>query len=315
MKGLIGYNGFVGSNILKHMDFDLLYNSRNILEIHDQEFKLLICAGAPGSMTEANRNKDSDKENIHLLIDSICRSKPDRLILISTIGIFKDFSACNDENSDAYEMELAYGVNRRHLEQSIKSIFPKTQIIRLPALFGDGLNKNFIFDLLNQAPSFFTVKKFMELKSNIDQKDKGVLQFYAHNANSGLYILDRDRFNCSAAKINVIRILNDIKYSSLFFHSHLSTYQFYNLDNLWADICIVMENEINIMHLTSEPISTNEIYRKIFSKDMPSSQATIHDENMITNYSHIWKSNKPYIQNKHEILHQLHNFYLKKSNS
>lgn len=314
MKGLIGHNGFVGSNIQKHIDFDLFYNSRNIQQIQGQEFKLLICAGAPGSMIKANKNRDSDRENIDLLIDSISRSKPDRLILISTIGIFKDFSACNDENSQAFEMKLAYGVNRRYLEQTIKSIFPKTQIIRLPALFGDGLKKNFIFDLLNQAPSFFSDKKFKELKANIDQKDKSVLRCYVYNANLGLYFLDRERFQYSATKLKVLKILNDIRYSSVFLHSHQSTYQFYNLDNLGVDIWKVIENDINIMHLANEPISTNEIYKKIFLEDMPSSQATIHNENMITNYSHIWKSKKPYIQNKHEILHQLHNFYLKKSN-
>ena len=43
----------------------------------------------------------------------------------------------------------AYGANRFYLEQALADAFDVIHIVRLPGLFGPGLKKNIIFDLLN----------------------------------------------------------------------------------------------------------------------------------------------------------------------
>src|SRR5262249_32793229 len=42
-----------------------------------------------------------------------------------------------------------YGRHRYELEQFVAKHFAKTHVVRLPGLFGTGLKKNLIFDLLN----------------------------------------------------------------------------------------------------------------------------------------------------------------------
>ncbi|MDC1251808.1 hypothetical protein N8Z60_03480, partial [Gammaproteobacteria bacterium] len=256
MNGLIGHTGFVGSNLANQFNFDCLFNSKNISDIANKNFNVLVCAAAPGSMIEANKNKDHDKKNIDLLIDNISKSRPNKVVLISTIAVFKDFSADNDESSEKFETELSYGLHRRYLEKSLEDICNKIYIIRLPSLFGEGLKKNFIFDLINQVPSFFNTKKFNLLNSLIKHEGLELSSFYEYNSSKDLYTLNRDKYNTSPASIKyeLISFLNNAESSALYFHSHKSTYQFYNLNNLSLDIIKVINNDINIMHLNSEPI-------------------------------------------------------------
>jgi hypothetical protein len=313
MNGLIGYTGFVGNNLARQFKFDALFNSKNASDIFNQKFNILVCSAAPGSMVYANKNKELDKANIELLIKNLSRALPDKLVLISTIGVFKDFSASNNESSKLFETDLAYGAHRRYLEESLENICNKLHIVRLPALFGDGLKKNFIFDLINQVPSFFSSKKFNQL--SLSNNDKYLSRYYEYHPKKDLYLLNRNAFNRSSIKIKneLLSFLNEAKSSSVYFHSHKSTYQFYNLNNLFKDIIKVIDNDIDIMHLNSEPIQTNEIYKKFFLSDMPSNEALVHSENMISKYSHIWESDSKYIENKEVILNQLHKFYLKNS--
>ena len=42
---LIGYTGFVGSNLLSQYDFTDRYNSKNIQDIHGKDYDLCLCAG------------------------------------------------------------------------------------------------------------------------------------------------------------------------------------------------------------------------------------------------------------------------------
>ncbi|WP_417196808.1 RHS repeat domain-containing protein, partial [Akkermansia sp.] len=46
----------------------------------------------------------------------------------------------------------AYGKNRYQLECWVRKHFPSSLIVRLPALFANGLKKNFIFDLMHPKP-------------------------------------------------------------------------------------------------------------------------------------------------------------------
>tara|TARA_Y100000748_G_scaffold195482_1_gene163714 strand:- start:11786 stop:12433 length:648 start_codon:yes stop_codon:yes gene_type:complete len=109
----------------------------------------LICAGASGTQWLANKYPDRDKNSIRKLTDCLYRTKIKKLVLISTIAVYPN-PINVDEDTEINSKELnSYGYNRLKLEQDLQSIFDTT-ILRLPALYGQGLKKNVLFDLLNK---------------------------------------------------------------------------------------------------------------------------------------------------------------------
>src|SRR5262249_30516687 len=70
-------------------------------------------------------------------------------VLISTIDVYP-FTRDADEGLDPQGLpNHAYGTHRLQFEAFVRDCFPEALIIRLPALFGPGLRKNVLFDLLN----------------------------------------------------------------------------------------------------------------------------------------------------------------------
>ena len=71
-SGLVGYTGYVGTNLFRQKSFTFLYNSKNIDDIKGIDFYLLICSGAPGIkwiankspsiLTRANENKKQQRK-------------------------------------------------------------------------------------------------------------------------------------------------------------------------------------------------------------------------------------------------------------
>lgn len=138
MNALIGYTGFVGSNLLKNIKDKRkidLYNSKNINQIKNRKYNQVICAGLSATKWIANKYPKKDIKNINILINNLKNIKCDLFILISTI--------------DVHNSNEVYGKNRKIFEDFIKKKF-NFLIIRLPALFGKGLKKNIIYDLLNK---------------------------------------------------------------------------------------------------------------------------------------------------------------------
>ncbi len=92
-SALIGYTGFVGSNLLRARSFDDLYNSSNIGNIVGKHYDLLVCAGVPAVKWKANKEPDRDREQIAALIDPLSKVTADRFILISTIDVYSNPSS------------------------------------------------------------------------------------------------------------------------------------------------------------------------------------------------------------------------------
>ena len=135
MNALIGHTGFVGSNILEQCsEIDFCYNSKNIGEIKGMKFDTLICSGVRATKWLANKNPKEDLLQIIDLITNIRKCSFNKIILISTIGIYTDDS---------------YGKNREYLEDYIKNNHKDFLIVRLPGLFGKGLKKNPVYNLMN----------------------------------------------------------------------------------------------------------------------------------------------------------------------
>jgi len=148
-SALIGHTGFVGSNLKEQFEFTHHYNSKNISEINDMEFDLVVCAGISAVKWMANKEPEQDLANIDRLISHLKTIKAKRFVLISTVDVYPTpFDV--DESLELSNLENhAYGRNRLHMENFIKDAFEDHLIVRLPGLFGKNLKKNVIYDLLN----------------------------------------------------------------------------------------------------------------------------------------------------------------------
>ena len=149
MNALIGYTGFVGSNISNQIKFDFLFNSKNIHEILNNSYDLVVCSAISAEKFLANKYPEEDIRKINNLKEQIKDLKCKKFVLISTIDVI-DKQIGSDENTIIDKTKLEpYGYNRLDFENFVLDNFKDVSIIRLPALFGKGLKKNFIFDMIN----------------------------------------------------------------------------------------------------------------------------------------------------------------------
>ncbi len=146
---LIGHTGFVGGNIALQTSFTDYYNSKNIDTIADKVYDLVVSAGNSGLMWKANAEPDQDLENIQHFIDTIAKVKAKRFVLLSTIEVYNDPSDCDEDTPINPKLLKPYGKHRYMLEEFIRIHFQNSTIIRMPNLYGEGLKKNFVFDLIH----------------------------------------------------------------------------------------------------------------------------------------------------------------------
>lgn len=146
---LLGHTGFVGTNLKSQYDFDLLINRENIHLLNNTNSERIICSALPAAKWLANKNPQDDYENMMRLCDSLLNLKTKKFVLISTIDVYPDLQGFDESYDFPKKPNHAYGSNRLKFEEFIKNNFSSHYILRLPALFGDGLKKNIIFDLIN----------------------------------------------------------------------------------------------------------------------------------------------------------------------
>jgi hypothetical protein len=148
-SALIGHTGFVGSNLARQQAFDCCFNSQNISEMRGKAFDLVVCAGVSAAKWVANRAPAEDLRGIEKLTDVLQQVKARELILISTIDVYPDPEQGGDELTTIGPHRDPYGRNRYRLEQWAVRRFDCCRVVRLPAVFGVGLKKNVIFDLMH----------------------------------------------------------------------------------------------------------------------------------------------------------------------
>ena len=153
MNALIGSTGFVGVNLTKQYLFSHLYNSSNIQDIINYEYETVFCAAPSAVKWKANKEPVDDLQSIYNLAKYFKDIKTKRFILFSTIDIYNQFPSDEDTIIDITKTSF-YGKNRFLLENFVANYFPLHNIIRLPGLFGEGLKKNIIYDLLNNNLSY-----------------------------------------------------------------------------------------------------------------------------------------------------------------
>lgn len=305
-KCLIGYSGFVGSNILLKSDFHYKYNSKNINDIKNKEFDLLICSSIPSDMQLANANPDKDLSNILELLNILKHVKAEIAVLISTIAVYPQPVIYN-ENTVDFISDSIYGKNRKIAEEEFKNIFKNNIIIRLPALFGKNLKKNFIFDIINPEPSFFTVDKFESIKNQI--KDTIVINYYNFDNKQNRYIFNRMKAIEDNKRKEIKDILLSINETSLQFTNSNSSFQFYNLDNLYNDILISIKNDIKVLNICSKPILAKDIMKNIFNMNFISRNAKLYNYDMKSVHSDKWGNYDGYLYNEESIYNDLRLFF------
>ena len=150
VTGLIGHTGFVGGNLDTPGRFTHRYNSRDFHDMKGQRFDALVCAGVSAAKWVANREPEEDWRRIEALTRVLDTVEASRFTLISTIDVYPDPSSGWDETARLDGLDNhAYGLHRLRLEDWARRRFPHCIIIRLPALFGPGLKKNALFDLMH----------------------------------------------------------------------------------------------------------------------------------------------------------------------
>ncbi len=146
---LIGHTGFVGSNILRGGSFAGLYNSKNIEDIAGRKFDCVICAGVSATKWLANKNPEQDWADIQRLLACLEKIEAARFVLISTVDVYQAPNGQRESDVPADDHPEAYGRHRRAIERFVEQRFPRHHIVRLPGLFGPGLKKNAIYDMMH----------------------------------------------------------------------------------------------------------------------------------------------------------------------
>lgn len=148
--GLIGHTGFVGGTLLKTGTFDALYNSSNVEAMRGERFGLVVCAGVSAVKWQANKDPAADWAGIRRLMDALDGAHIEELVLVSTIDVYPAAGEGGDEATPIDgSTNHPYGRHRHALEQWCMERFPVVRVVRLPALFGPGLRKNAIYDLMH----------------------------------------------------------------------------------------------------------------------------------------------------------------------
>lgn len=249
---LVGYTGFVGSNIATHYNFSALYNSKNIGEAYQTNPELLIYSGVRAEKFLANSDPEKDFEAMKTAMNNIQKINPKKLVLISTVDVFKIPNGVDEKSPIDTDGLHAYGYNRYQLELWVKEMYPDSLIIRLPGLFGKNIKKNFIYDYINRVPFMLKETKMKELA----QIDSELLRYYTLQKN-GFYKL---KPLLEDGQIALNSKFKQVGFSALNFTDSRSIFQFYDLDRLWGDIRLALDVGLKLWHPATEPISAGELY-------------------------------------------------------
>lgn len=243
---LIGHTGFIGSNLKNEYLFKDYYNSKNIKNIENREYDLIISCGNSSLRWKANQNPEKDLKNIMQFIEHIKKVKTKKFVLISTIDVYENPCDVYEDSEFGNLEKNPYAKNRLYLENFIKSHFKDYLIIRLPIVYGHNLKKNMIYDALN---------------------------------------------NHELEKVNTE-----------------AQVQVYNVKNLMKDIFIALKNNIKILNIATEPVTTKEIYKEVFGLELDNSPCPDFKYDMKTNYSNLFGQKKDYAYTKIKILNELKKF-------
>ncbi|MEG0240054.1 NAD(P)-dependent oxidoreductase [Anaerorhabdus sp.] len=301
MNILVGYTGFVGSNIQMNMKFDYVFNSKNIEDAFGLNPDLLIYSGVPAEKFIANKNPEADRVIIDNAINNIKKINPKRIVLISTIDVLRNPNGKDEQDIVDEEGLEPYGLNRRYLEKWVVEHVQHAHVIRLPGLFGKNIKKNFIYDCIHFIPKLLNENKYKELKA----KDSSFDRYYE--------LLPNGFYGCTCAskeeKEDLINILKRVDFSALNFTDSRGLFQFYHLAYLANHIQIAIENNLRYLHLAVEPVQIGELYHFLYQKEFVNEVTNVIPHyDFKTSYDYLFNGSNGYLFSKSQVMKEIKEF-------
>lgn len=156
MRILVGHTGLVGETLKSQADFDFFYNSKNIDTFGESfpdgcDLYLTCLPSTKWMINQSLSSRALDYNNCLNIVDILSKRKYNKIVVISTIDVYLGSEFGCNEDHQIQTGKIGYGENRLIFEKLIKKElqYESLKIYRLPALFGKGLKKNILFDILN----------------------------------------------------------------------------------------------------------------------------------------------------------------------
>lgn len=292
---LVGYTGFVGGNLAATHPFDHVYNSSNIEASAREENGLVVYSGMPSEKFLANADPAADRARAEGALRNIRAMRPEKLVLISTVDVYARPVGVYEDSPAGGEGVSAYGQNRLALEGWVREEYPDALILRLPGLYGKGLKKNFIYDMLTRTPPMLTSERYRELAEKLPL----ITESYTP-VDNGFYRLGDVPHEVRRA-LKLFFTAND--FNSLCFTDSRAMFQFYDLSYLWADINRCIKAGLTLVNLATEPIEAGALYQLLFGEEFENHldrQPPWYD--MRTRYGRQLGGNDKYVADRDEVV-------------
>lgn len=315
MIALVGYTGFVGSNIYSKARnrIDGVFNSQNIEKAYGLEPEVLIYAGLRAEKYLANSAPEEDLELILQAEENIRKINPQKLVLISTIDVYRNPVGVDENDSvlsggagGAGNGIQPYGLNRYYLEAWARKHYPDALIVRLPGLFGYHIKKNFIYDYINVIPFMLKKEKYEELKT-LEKADDEIFLDDCYEA------LENGFYRCvklgEEKKALLKEKFKNLGFSALNFTDSRSAFQFYPLSRLWEDLRTAYAHDLTLLNLATEPISAGELYKALTGENFKNElKGTPTKYDFRTIHADLFGGKSGYVCSKAEIIEEIKRF-------
>lgn len=267
---LVGSTGFVGGNLAASHAFDGAYHSTDIEGAFGVRPELLVYAGLPAAKYLANTDPAGDLAVVERAFWQMGQIAPRRLVLISTVDVYPVPQGVDEETPADENNPAAYGRNRAKLERLVREKYPDALIVRLPGLFGKGLKKNFLYDMLTITPAMLKTEKYKQLA-----KENPLVRDAYAPARAGFYALRE--LDAEAAR-TLRAWFAAQRFNALSFTDSRAEYQFYDLARLWGDIGTALDAGLTLLNLSTQPVSAQEVYAYLtnggqFTNELPGAPA------------------------------------------
>ena len=204
-RALVGWTGFVGGSLDARIAPVARFRSTDVDQLPAADVDEVVCAGAPAEKWRANAEPEADRAGIHRLVEALDGSRAGSCVLVSTVDVFADSRGVDETTPADTAQEQAYGRHRAELEEFVLRRFDHVLVVRLPGMYGPGLKKNLVYDLIHQPGARF-----------------------AHQD---------------------------------------SSFQFYDVRDLWGHVLLARDAGLSVVNLATEPVTSAQVARECFGVD------------------------------------------------